>query len=85
MIVIAIIISVVFVIILAMIIKAYYKDIIETNDRILILEKRIQQQYKNFSDTINDLKDEIINLNVERSDLEKRVGKLERKHLPKNN
>lgn len=59
--------------------KAYNKDQQEQDERILVLEKRIQEQYEDFSDTINDFKNEIINLNIEQSDLEKRIQKLERK------
>ena len=57
-------------------IKAYNKDQQEQDERILQLEKRIQEQYSNI---INDYKDKIINLNIEQSDLEKRIQKLERK------
>lgn len=46
-----------------------YKE--DTDKRILVLEKRIQEQHKCFSRT-------------KKSDLEKRVGKLERKHISKN-
>ena len=60
-------------------IKAYNQDQQEQDERILVLEKRIQEQYEDFSDTINDYKDKIINLNIEQSDLEKRIQKLERK------
>lgn len=60
-------------------IKAYNKDQQEQDERILVLEKRIQEQYKCFKGIINDFKDEIINLTIEKSDLEKRIQKLERK------
>ena len=50
MIIIAIVISIVFIIILGMIIKAYYKDIVETNERIQVLEKRIEEYKKNIED-----------------------------------
>jgi len=46
MIIIAVVISIVFIIILGMIIKAYYKNIIETNERIQVLEKRIEEYKK---------------------------------------
>lgn len=64
--------------------KWYKQEQQEQDERILVLEKRIQEQHKCFSGTINDFKDEIINLTIEKSDLEKRVGKLERKHISKN-
>ena len=57
----------------------YNKDQQEQDERILVLEKRIQEQYKCFKGIINDFKDEIINLTIEKSDLEKRIQKLERK------
>lgn len=60
-------------------VKAYNQDQQEQDERILQLEKRIQEQHKCFSGTINDFKDTIINLNIEQSDLEKRIQKLERK------
>lgn len=60
-------------------IKAINKDQQEQDERILVLEKRIQEQYEDFNDTIKDFKNEIINLNIEQSDLEKRIQKLERK------
>ena len=59
--------------------KWYKQDQQEQDERILQLEKRIQEQHKCFSGTINDFKDTIINLNIEQSDLEKRIQKLERK------
>lgn len=46
MIIISIVISIVFIIVLGMIIKAYYKDIVETNERIQVLEKRIEEYKK---------------------------------------
>lgn len=46
MIIISIVISIVFIIVLGMIVKAYYKDIIETNERIQVLEKRIEEYKK---------------------------------------
>ena len=59
--------------------KWYKQDQQEQDERILQLEKRIQEQHKCFSGTINDFKDTIINLNIEQSDLEKRIQKQERK------
>lgn len=50
MIIIAVVISIVFIIILGMIIKAYYKDIVETNERIQVLEKRIEEYKKDIKD-----------------------------------
>lgn len=84
MIIITITISIIYAIILGWLAYTWYKDLKnkeDTDKRILVLEKRIQEQY---SDIINDYKDKIINLNIEQSDLEKRVGKLERKHISKN-
>ena len=65
--------------------KWYKQEQQEQDERILVLEKRIQEQYEDFSDTINDYKDKIINLNIEQSDLEKRIQKLERKKKSDNN
>ena len=50
MIIIAVVISIVFIIILGMIIMAYYKDIVETNERIQVLEKRIEEYKKEIKD-----------------------------------
>lgn len=80
-------ISIIYAAIIIFLAVTWYKDMQykeDTDKRILVLEKRIQEQHKCFSGTINDFKDEIINLTIEKSDLEKRVGKLERKHISKN-
>lgn len=82
MIVIILTMSIVYAFILTWLAYTWYKDLKnkeDTDERILQLEKRIQEQHKCFSGTINDFKDTIINLNIEQSDLEKRIQKLERK------
>ena len=78
MIVIAIVISIVFIVILGMIIKAYFDDIVETNNRIQVLEKIIQDQYKDFSNTINDLKNDLVILDTEKNNQERRIEKIEK-------
>ena len=87
MIIITVTLSIVYAAIIIFLAITWYNEMKHNDDtdkRILVLEKRIQEQHKCFSGTINDFKDEIINLTIEKSDLEKRVGKLERKHISKN-
>lgn len=82
MIVIILTMSIVYAIILIWLAYTWYKDMQhkeDTDKRILVLEKRIQEQYKCFSGTINDFKDSLINTSIENSDLERRLQKLERK------
>ena len=77
MIIIAVVISIVFIIILGMIIKAYYKDIVETNERIQVLEKRIEEYKKDIKD---DSKEENIkiyeNLTLNNQDITRIIKEL---------
>ena len=77
MIIICIVIGVVLVIILGMIIKAYYDDIIELENRILQLEKRDAE--KETRKNVKELNDIVITNTIDLQSLDKRVGKLERK------
>ena len=79
MIIIAVVISIVFVAILGIIIKAYYDDIIELEERILQLEKRLQKSIKDRDDETEHIYDNLYLNNQEIKDLETRIQKLERK------
>jgi len=62
-------ISIIYAAIIIFLAVTWYKDMQykeDTDKRILVLEKRIQEQHKCFSRTINDFKDEIINLTIEK-------------------
>lgn len=77
MIIIAVVISIVFIIILGMIVKAYYDDIIELNERIQVLEKRDNE--KETRKNVKQINDIVITNTIDIQSLEKRVEKLERK------
>lgn len=77
MIIIAIVISIVFIIILGMIIKAYYDDIIELNERIQVLEKRDTE--KETIKNVKQINDIVITNTIDIQSIEKRIEKLERK------
>lgn len=76
MIIIAIVISIVFILILGMIIKAYFDDIVELNDRILVLEKRLEEYKKQSKTDFEFLFEHLEVFNVE---YKKRVEKLEKR------
>jgi len=79
MIIIAVVISIVFIIILGMIIKAYYKNIIETNERIQVLEKRIEEYKKeNKKDNIKIYENLTMN-NQDIGRITKEINKLKNK------
>lgn len=80
MIIIAIVISIVFILILGMIIKAYFDDIIELNDRIQVLEKRDAEKLtkKDFNDTIDFLMDSCQQQDLLIQELNRRIEKLEK-------
>jgi phosphopantetheine adenylyltransferase len=57
MIIIAIIISIFFIVVIAILCKSYTKDIFELENRVLQLEKRLTDDYKNVSRQIIELQD----------------------------
>lgn len=79
MIIISIVISIVFIIVLGMIVKAYYKDIIETNERIQVLEKRIEEYKKDIKKENLKIYENLTMNNQDIGRITKEINKLKNK------
>ena len=78
MIVLIIILSGIYIALITFIAKTYYTNIQDLEAENLVLEKRIQEYHKHTIKVLNDLNSELINLNIDQSNLEKRIIKLEK-------
>lgn len=65
MLIVTIIFSTIYLILLAIIIKAYYRDVTDVDKRIIVLEKRLEEYRKSYANYYKNLFDRMVEFEYE--------------------